>query len=100
MAWPGVDDRRIASAIVFVIKNGLRLRDAPCECGPQKTIYNRFVRWRRLGGFNKIFAELARNGGKPERIMIDTTHLKGPLTAASPLKKAGSLMYWAHEGHA
>ena len=82
-----VDDRRIVSAIVFVIKNGLRWRDAPGDDGPHKTIYNRFVRWSRLGVFNKIFAELARKGGKPERIMIDATHLKAHRTAASLLKK-------------
>ena len=39
-----VDDRRIVSAIVFVIKNGLRWRDAPPGYGPHKTVYNRFVR--------------------------------------------------------
>src|ERR1700689_1737624 len=39
-----VDDRLIVSAIVFVIKNGLRWRDAPAEYGPHRTIYNRFVR--------------------------------------------------------
>ena len=82
-----VDDRRIVSAIVFVIRNGLRWRDAPPEYGPHKTIYNRFVGWSRLGVFNKIFAELARKGGKPERIMIDATHLKAHRTAASLLKK-------------
>ena len=49
-----VDDRRIVSAIVFVIKNGLRWRDAPRNYGPHKTIYNRFVRWSRLGVFDKI----------------------------------------------
>src|SRR5271170_7783090 len=43
---PRVDDRRIISGIVFVIKNGLRWRDAPRGYGPHKTIYNRFVRWR------------------------------------------------------
>jgi putative transposase len=52
----GVDDPRIVSAIVFGIKNGLRWRDAPRDYGPRKTIYNRFVRWSRLGVFNKIFA--------------------------------------------
>ena len=81
-----VDDRRIVSGIVFVIKNGLRWRDAPRDYGPHKTIYNRFVRWSRLGVFNKIFAELARTGGKPARIMIDATHLKAHRTAASLLK--------------
>ena len=82
-----VDDRRIVSAIVFVIKNGLRWRGAPPGYGPHKTIYNRFIRWSRLGVFNKIFAELARKGGKPERLMIDATHLKAHRTAASLLKK-------------
>ena len=82
-----VDDRRIVSAIVFVIKNGLLWRDAPREYGAHKTIYNRFIRWSRLGVFNKIFAALARKGGKPERIMIDATHLKAHRTAASLLKK-------------
>src|ERR1700722_19629037 len=76
-----------SSAIGFVIKNGLRWRDAPRDYGPHKTIYNRFVRWSRLGVFNKIFAELAGKGGKPERIMIDATHLKAHRTAASLLKK-------------
>ena len=84
---PRVDDRRIISGIVFVIKNGLRWRDAPPAYGPHKTIYNRFVRWSRLGVFNKIFAELARKAGKPRRLMIDTTHLKAHRTAASLLKK-------------
>jgi putative transposase len=84
---PRVDDRRVISGIVFVIKNGLRWRDAPKEYGPHKTIYNRFVRWSRLGVFDKIFAELAAKGPKPERLMIDATHLKAHRTAASLLKK-------------
>lgn len=56
-----VDDRRVINGIVFSIRNGLRWRDALREYGPNKTIYNRFVRWSRLGVSNKIFAELVRN---------------------------------------
>jgi len=82
-----VDDRRIVSAIVFVIKNGLRWRDAPERYGAHKTIYNRFIHWSRLGVFNKFFAELARKGGKPDRIMIDGTHLKAHRTRRRPFKK-------------
>ena len=82
-----VDDRRVISGIVFVIRNGLRWRDAPQGYGPHKTIYNRFIRWSRLGVFNKIFAELARKAGKLDRLMIDATHLKAHRTAASLLKK-------------
>jgi putative transposase len=84
---PRVDDRRVISGIIFVIRNGLRWRDAPREYGPHKTIYNRFIRWSRLGVFNRIFAALAAKGGRPDRLMIDATHLKAHRTAASLLKK-------------
>jgi putative transposase len=84
---PRVDDRRVISGIIFVLKNGLRWRDAPAAYGPHKTIYNRFIRWSRLGVFNRIFAELAAKSGKPDRLMIDATHLKAHRTAASLLKK-------------
>ncbi|MAU22103.1 MAG: IS5/IS1182 family transposase [Martelella sp.] len=84
---PRVDDRLIVSGIVFVLRNGLRWRDAPKEYGPHKTIYNRFIRWSRLGVFNRIFAELAAECGEPEQLMIDATHLKAHRTAASLLKK-------------
>ena len=83
---PRVDDRRIVSAIIFVIKNGLRWRDAPRTYGPHKTIYNRFIRWSRLGIFNRIFVKLAGQAGEPDRMMIDATHLKAHRTAASLLK--------------
>ncbi|EPE60378.1 IS5 family transposase [Exiguobacterium sp. S17] len=84
---PRVDDRRIVSGIIFVIRNGLRWRDAPAAHGPPKTIYNRFIRWSRMGVFNRIFAGLAAEGGPPDQLMIDATHLKAHRTAASLLKK-------------
>jgi putative transposase len=84
---PRVDDRRVVSGIVFVIKNGLRWRDAPREYGPHKTLYNRFIRWSRMGVFDRIFANLAGQAGSPEQLIIDSTHLKAHRTAASLLKK-------------
>ena len=71
-----VDDRRVISGIIFVIRIGLRWRDAPSGYGPHKTIDKRFVRWNRLGVFNKIFGELASKASKSPRLMIDATHLK------------------------
>ena len=84
---PRVDDKRVLSGIIFVIRTGLRWRNAPRDYGPHKTIYNRFIRWSRLGVFNRIFAELSAKGPRPERLMIDATHLKAHRTAASLLKK-------------
>lgn len=87
---PRADDRRVVSGIVHVIRNGLRWRDAPAVYGPHKTLYNRFVRWSRMGIFDRIFANLAAESGPPDRVMIDSTHLKAHRTAASLLKRGDS----------
>jgi putative transposase len=84
---PRVDDRRVLSGIIFVIRGGLRWRDAPPGYGPHKTLYNRFVRWSRMGVFSRIFAALAGEAGEPDRLIIDSTHLKAHRTAASLLKR-------------
>ena len=44
---PRVDDRRVVSDIVYVIRNGLLWWDAPKRYGPHKTLDNRFIRWSR-----------------------------------------------------
>ena len=56
-----VDDRRVLSGIIFVIRNGLRWRDAPKDYGPHKTIYNRFIRWSRLG---RVQSDIRRADGE------------------------------------
>ena len=82
-----VDDLRVLSGILYIIRYGLQWKDTPHEYGPYKTLYNRFVRWSRMGIFNNIFAELAEAAGSDGRLMIDATHLKAHRTAASLLKK-------------
>ena len=42
-----VDDRRVVSGIVYVIRHGLQWKDAPVGYGPPKTLYDRFVRWEQ-----------------------------------------------------
>src|SRR3954471_24759333 len=81
-----VDDRRVVSGIIYVIRQGLQWKDAPRGYGPHKTLYNRFVRWSRLGVFDRIFVALSAQGGAPQRIMLDSTHLKAHRTSASLLK--------------
>ncbi len=63
---PRVDDRRVVSGIIYVIRHGLQWRDAPAAYGPHKTLYNRFVRWSRLGVFDHIFVAWAAEGGPPD----------------------------------
>ena len=44
-----VDDWRVISGIVHMLRSGGRWRDSPPERGPDTTIYNRFNRWRASG---------------------------------------------------
>lgn len=73
---PRVDDRRVLSGIVHVLKSGCRWSDCPEAYGPHKTIYNRFVRWARRGIWEGIFATLAGAEGIPDTLMIDSTIVK------------------------
>ena len=84
---PRVDDRRVISGIIHVLKSGLMWRDAPTVYGPPKTLYNRFIRWSKAGVFDRIFATLAALSEATGTVMIDATHLKAHRTAASLLKK-------------
>ena len=86
---PRVDDKRVLSGIIFINRNGLRWRDAPSAYGPHKTLYNRWVRWSRLGVFARILIDLANEGQDTEMLMMDSTHLKAHRTASSLRGKKG-----------
>lgn len=82
-----MDDRRVISGIIYVIRYDLQWKDAPTAYGPHKALYYRFVRWSRTGIFNKIFHELSRQHGTTECLMLNAVHLKAHRTAASLLMK-------------
>ena len=71
-----VDDRRVISGIVHVLKSGGRWADAPAAYGPKKTLYNRFVRWSAKGVWTGIFDALACAGGPPEHVLLDSSAVK------------------------
>src|SRR4051812_19145204 len=73
---PRVDDRRVISGIVHVLKSGGRWIDAPDVYGPYKTLYNRFVRWAAKGVWVDVFDILASAGGPPAQVLIDNSAVK------------------------
>jgi transposase len=73
---PRVDDRRVISGIIHVLKSGGRWVDAPAVYGPRKTLYNRFVRWAAKGVWVDIFHALAAAGGPPAEVLIDSSAVK------------------------
>src|SRR5262245_23509370 len=78
---PRVDDRRVISGVVHVLRGGCRWCDCPEDYGPT-TIYNRFARWARRGIWENLFRELAGNGRCADMQMIDSTHIKAHRSAA------------------
>jgi transposase len=68
---PRVEDRRVISGIVHVLKSGGRWIDAPPEYGPRKTLYNRYVRWAARGVWVDLFHRLEdfENGLTPAQAL-------------------------------
>lgn len=91
---PRVDDRRVISGIVHVLKSGGRWVDAPDVYGPHKTLYNRFVRWAAKGVWVDIFDILASAGGPPAQVLIDSSAVKAHRCASGGKRMARPVVKW------
>lgn len=76
-----VDDRRVISGIVHVLKTGCRWVDCPQEYGPHTTNYNRFNRWSRRRFWIGMLEALAAVGADTASTSIDSTYLKAQRSA-------------------
>jgi len=90
-----VDDRRVISGIVQVLKSGGRWIDAPLDYGPRKTLYNRYVRWAVKGVWVRLFEALAQADGPPVQVLIDSSAVKAHRSAAggkggSKIRRSGA----------
>jgi transposase len=69
---PRVNDRRVLNGILWRFRTGSPWRDIPERYGPPTTCYNRFVRWREAGVWDRILnAVSAAYDG--DLIMIDSS---------------------------
>ena len=95
-----VDDRRVISGILHVLKSGCRWCDCPPQYGPPTTIYNRFVRWARRGIWESLFRALADRGRSTDTQMIDSTHIKVHRSAPGGKRGSRNRRLAAHEAAA
>ena len=51
---PRVNDRHVLNGIFWVLRSGAPWRDLPEGFGPRTTCYNRFVRWRKAGVWDRV----------------------------------------------
>lgn len=71
-----VDDRRVISGIIHMLKCGGRWADVPPEYGPPTTVYNRWNRWSRRGIWTRILAALTEERWIAETAQIDSSYIK------------------------
>lgn len=55
---PRVDDRKVLNGIFWRLRTGSPWADIPERYGPATTCYNRFVRWRKQGVWDRVFAAI------------------------------------------
>ena len=103
-AVPRVNDRRVLNGIFWVLRSGAPWRDLPERYGPPTTCYNRFVRWRRAGLWDRIIDALAAADDTVVQ-MIDTSivrvHQHGACIAGNREQHRGRSRGWlTSKGHA
>jgi transposase len=76
-----VDDRRVISGILHMLRSGARWRDCPAVYGPYTTIYNRFNRWSRQGVWLGMFEAASGASGVIGTASIDSSHIKAHRSA-------------------
>src|SRR5262245_54334004 len=87
---PRVDDRRVLNGIFWVLRSGAPWRDLPERYGPRTTCYNRFVRWRRAGVWDRLMDAIsATRDGNIQ--MIDITSVRAHQEAATAKRGCRSL---------
>src|SRR5262252_7792962 len=85
-----VNDRRVLNGIFWVLRSGAPWRDLPENYGPRTTCYNRFVRWRRAGVWDRLMDAItvAHDG---DIQMIDSTSVRVHQQAATAKRGCRSL---------
>jgi transposase len=85
------DHRRIINGILWKLRTGAPWRDLPERYGPWQTVYDRFVRWRRDGTWDRLLAHVQTRsdavGEVAWEVSIDSTSIRAHQHAAGARKR-------------
>ena len=90
---PRVDDRKVLNGILWRFRTGSPWADVPERYGPYTTCYNRFVRWRKAGVWDRLLAAVSK-AFDGEIIMIDSSCVRVHQHAATAKKGAMTMVAW------
>ena len=90
---PRVDDRKVLNGILWRFRTGSPWADVPERYGPYTTCYNRFVRWRKAGVWDRLLAAVSK-AFDGEIIMIDSSCVRVHKHAATAKKGVMTMVAW------
>jgi transposase len=96
---PRADDRRVLNGILWRFRSGAPWAEIPERYGPSTTCYNRFVRWRKAGVWDRLLAAVSA-GFNGELVMIDSTCMRVHQHGATGKKGGAEIMAWDVPGAA
>ena len=88
-----VDDRRVLNGIMWRFRSGATWAEIPERYGPPTTCYNRFVRWRKAGVWDRLLAAVSA-GFNSELVMIDSTCVRVHQHGATGKKGEAAIVAW------
>jgi transposase len=85
------DHREVVNAILWKLRTGAPWRDLPERYGPWQTCYDRFVRWRRDGTWDRLLAHAqtksAAVGEVAWEVSVDSTVARAHQHAAGARRR-------------
>jgi transposase len=88
---PWADHRRVINGILWKLRTGAPWRDLPERYGPWKTCYDRLVRWRRDGTWDRLLAHAQTKsdavGELVWEVSLDSTTIRAHQHAAGARKR-------------
>jgi transposase len=90
---PRVDDRRVINGILWRFRTGSPWADVPDRYGPPTTCYNRFVRWRKAGVWDRILADISK-AFDGDIMMIDSSCVRVHQHGATAKKGGLTMAAW------
>ena len=86
---PPRDKRRTISAILWRHQNGAKWRSVPAELGPWSRAAQTFIRWARLGVWERLLGLAQGKGIELEMTFLDGTSIRAHQKAAGARRKGG-----------
>ena len=70
---PWTEHRKVINGILWKVRTGAPWRDLPEEYGPWQTCYDRFVRWRRDGTWDRLLAHVQAKSDVVSDVLVEVS---------------------------